>query len=49
VSKKVVEFQKLLKFVVDIFLFEFVYSLKQSIYTKLVIIYSQQSYNIDMK
>jgi hypothetical protein len=30
-------------------LFEFVYDLKQSIYTQLVIIYGQQNYNLDTK
>jgi hypothetical protein len=36
---KVVKFQKLFNFVLDNFLFEFVYGLKQAIYTQLVVIY----------
>jgi hypothetical protein len=35
---KVVELQKLFNFVVDIFLFKFVYGFKQAIYTQLVVL-----------
>jgi hypothetical protein len=49
VKMKVVELQKLFNFVVDIFLFEFVYGLKQAIYTQLVVICGQKNYKLDIK
>jgi hypothetical protein len=45
---KVVELQKLFNFVVDNFLFEFVYSLKQAIYTQIVVICGK-NYKLDTK
>jgi hypothetical protein len=47
VKMKVVELQKLFNFVVDNFLFEFVYSIKHAIYTQLVVIYGQKSFKLD--
>jgi hypothetical protein len=46
---KVVKLQKLFNFVVDNFLFEFVYRLKQTIYTQMVVICGQKSYKVDTK
>jgi hypothetical protein len=43
VKMKVVELQKLFNFIVDNFLFQFVYGLKQAIYTQLVVIYGQKT------
>jgi hypothetical protein len=45
---KLVELKKLFNFVVDNFLFEFVYNLKQSIYTRSVLICGQQNYNLNI-
>jgi hypothetical protein len=42
---KVVELQKLFNFVVNNFLFKFVYSLKQAIYTKLFVICGEKTTN----
>jgi hypothetical protein len=40
---KAAEFQKLINFIVDNFLFKFVYGLKQTIYPQLIIICEQQN------
>jgi hypothetical protein len=45
---KLVELKKLFNFVVDNFLFEFVYNLKQSIYIWFVPICGQQNYNLNI-
>jgi hypothetical protein len=50
VKIKDVELQKLFNFVFDsFFLFEFVYGLKQTIYTQLVVVYGQQNYKLNIK
>jgi hypothetical protein len=46
---KVVELQKLFNFVVDKFLFEFIYGIKQAIYTQLFVICEQQNNKLDTK
>jgi hypothetical protein len=46
---KVVELQKLFNFIVDNFLFKFIYGLKQAIYTQLVVIHGQKNYKLDTK
>jgi hypothetical protein len=45
VKIKVVELQKLFNFVVDNFLFELVYGLKQAIYTQLIVICGKKTIN----
>jgi hypothetical protein len=49
VKIKVLELQKLFNFVVDNCFFEFVYGLKQAIYTQLVVICGQQNYTVNIK